>query len=72
MNIELNYTVIEGFDKPNGKFPTVYGNTAIVDCHDFFNNFMENIYKLFLEVAKKDTILYLSLETIYNSTNAFM
>ena len=37
MSIDLNYTVLEGFDKANGKFPNTYGNVAVIDCHDFFN-----------------------------------
>jgi hypothetical protein len=27
-----NYTVVEGYDKANGKFPNNLGNVAVVDC----------------------------------------
>lgn len=32
-----NMTVIEGFDKPSGKFPNTLGNVALIDCHDSFS-----------------------------------
>lgn len=36
LDIVFNYTVISGFDKPNGKFSQGLGNAAIIDCHFVF------------------------------------
>ena len=36
-SLNLTYTVIEGFDEPNGKFPNTLGNVALVDCHSIGN-----------------------------------
>lgn len=32
-SLSLNYSVVEGFDQPLGKFANTLGNVAIVDCH---------------------------------------
>lgn len=31
--LSFEYSVIEGYDNPKGKFPTTFGNTAFIDCH---------------------------------------
>ena len=31
--LQFNYTVLEGFDTPNGKFANDIGNVALLDCH---------------------------------------
>jgi hypothetical protein len=33
----INLTVGAAFEKSNGKFPSAYGNVAILDCHYVFN-----------------------------------
>ena len=33
----INLTVGASFEKSNGKFPSAYGNVAILDCHYVFN-----------------------------------
>jgi len=32
-SLNFTYTVVEGFDSPNGKFPNTLGSVALVDCH---------------------------------------
>lgn len=32
-SLDVPYTVFEGFDDSNGKFPNTLGNVAIIDCH---------------------------------------
>jgi len=53
-----NYTVAEGFDKANGKFPNTLGNAALVDCHSLGKKTASNIYKLADDVEQK-TIYFL-------------
>ena len=33
----INLTVGAAFEKSDGKFPSAYGNVAILDCHYVFN-----------------------------------
>ena len=33
LDIKVNYTVLEGFDDPNGKFANTLGNVALIDCN---------------------------------------
>lgn len=39
--VQLDYTVLEGFDTPNGKFANDIGNVALLDCH-----YMEDLLPL--------------------------
>jgi hypothetical protein len=38
-----NYTVVEGFDSTNGKFPNNLGNVAVVDCSSLGLRIGENL-----------------------------
>lgn len=37
----LNLTVAAAFDKSNGKFPSAYGNVALLDCHYVFGYILD-------------------------------
>ena len=49
----MNYEVLEGFDKPHGKFPNTLGNVALIDCssvaeklREVLNNFAKDLGSL--------------------------
>lgn len=53
------YSVIEGFDKPNGKYPNTLGNVAIIDCHYITDNFEALIERTFKRIEEVNPILAL-------------
>ena len=42
--INLNSTLKSTFTKSYGKFPEVYGNVVILDCHYVFDNVLDAWY----------------------------
>lgn len=53
------YKAVEGFDKPNGKFPNTLGNVALVDCHYISFNFVKMVEKAFKQMEDLSPIFYL-------------
>ena len=47
----LNYTIDSIFEQGNGKFSLVFGNSAIIDCHYFFEQLIDGAM-LFIEKYK--------------------
>jgi hypothetical protein len=53
-------TLAATYESSNGKFPSAYGNVAILDCHYIFNYFFDYagaIYAPTLPIAERATFL---------------
>lgn len=49
-DIAHNFTVVDTFSVPKGKFGNTLGNVALVDCHYINRLFMSSYQRFFLEV----------------------
>lgn len=55
--IALNYTAVEGFDEPNGKFPNTLGNVALVDCHYVLPALKETLQNMFDNIEDSNPLI---------------
>ena len=59
-----NYTVIDAFDNPKGKFGDMLGNVALIDCH-YANAIFSSTYKeSFMELVRETPFYYVFLANI--------
>lgn len=47
-----NFTIVEGFDAPAGKFPTTLGDAVLMDCRSAKNMLFNSYLRVFDEIVK--------------------
>jgi ABC-type antimicrobial peptide transport system permease subunit len=63
--IAANYTVVEGFDVPNGKFGDTLGNMALIDCHWVPGLFLNTWQRYFDALTSAQPVYFLALSSVH-------
>jgi len=50
--LRINYTVIESFDSPNGKFADSYGNVLVIDAKHIIPEFLDSLKQNLMRFSK--------------------
>ena len=60
-DIAHNFTIVDTFSVPRGKFGNTLGNVALVDCHYINRLFMSTYQRFFLELIQEQPFYYVAL-----------
>ena len=59
--LALNFTIVDSFAVPKGKFGNTLGNVALVDCHYINRLFMSSYQNFFSGLIESQPFLYVAL-----------
>lgn len=70
MIVYLNYTLAATYDNPDGKFSLIFSESAIIDCHYIFDQFITSCEAKLDVIKDKDPEIYkLAIEIINKLKN---
>ena len=69
--IWLDYTIADTYDKADGKFGSVWGNVALVDCHYVFDNLLDKVLVDSLPLIITDFEKWKAIRDMVNEVRAF-